>query len=466
MIELLTKITRRALLGFLLSISLLFGYTVQAEEPIDELRYYIDNYYIQEVEDSVLNESTPEAIIKHLDQHSTFFTPEEFQEFFENLNRTFVGIGVAVEKHEKGILLVSIYKDSPAEKVGLQAGDIITEVDGTSVVGKPVEEAITLIKGKAGTQTTLKVVRQSINSTLQVTVTREVITFPTVEFERLSGNIGYMRLYSFNEKSKAEMLDAMNKLGNVNGWIVDFRDNGGGYVTTAQEVGGFFKNVNKAYLLKNRVSLPTVYPTIKQSKLFEGPVHLLVNGYSASASEMVAAAVKEEKAAVLYGQTTYGKGTMQQFFELSDGSAVKLTTSEFFSPKGTKIDGVGVKPDKTTVFGAELLTSHYDMLRAYLSKYTKLSSLTNVSVDKKFTIEMSHAMKWSKFGKTDVQLFEVGGNEVELTLGASGTNKVIATPKETLKKGATYFLVINPKWTGSNGKAMWKGSYVEVTVKK
>ncbi|QOR66300.1 S41 family peptidase [Cytobacillus suaedae] len=462
----LFKLTRNSILSVLLFFSLSFGQTVQAEEPIDEIRYYIDNYYVNEVSDSVLNGNSPDEILENLDQHSTYFTPEEFKQFFDDLNRSFVGIGVTIEKNEKGILLVSVFKDSPAEEAGLIAGDIITEVDGTSLVGKSTEEAATLIKGKAGTKTNLKIIRQNTNSTFQVTVTRQVISVPTAEYERLSGNIGYIRLYSFNDKSQAEMLDAIEKLGKVNGWIIDFRDNGGGYVTTAQEVGGFFKNVDNAYLLKNRVSLPTVFPTILQSKIFEGPVHLLINGNSASASEMVAAAVKEEKAAVLYGQTTYGKGTMQQFFEISDGSALKLTTSEFFSPKGEKIDGVGVVPDKKTAYGVELLASHYDLLRGNLSKYTKLATLSNVSIDKTFTIQMSQSMKWSQFGKQDVQLYQIGGKEVELDLKSDGTDKVIATPKEKLEPGETYFLVINPKWQGNSGKTMSRGSYVEVYVKE
>ena len=210
----------------------------------------------------------------------------------------------------------------------------------------------------------------------------------------LGGNIAYIRLNSFAMESSREMNKAIQSLSGADGWIVDLRNNGGGYITAAQDIAGFFPNTVNAFQLREKNSKPMTYPSTIQPRKFNGPTHVLINEYSASASEMVSATVKEQKSATLYGQTSYGKGTMQAMYGFDDGSVLKMTTARFYSPGGQSVDKVGVKPDVITKKEAELEVSHHDQLLKKLKGYKQLPELVNVPVSKKFTVEMNTTMNW------------------------------------------------------------------------
>jgi carboxyl-terminal processing protease len=457
-------------LVFLFSFTI-YGFNVHAEQAVsqstlDEIRHYIQDYYVDPINENILQGSTPQDIVKYLDKYSTYMTAEEYQQFLDSIDMEFVGIGVTMEEDEAGIKIMSVLENSPAARAGLQAGDIITEVDGQSLAGNAVELAATLITGQEGTTVNLKVLRPATNETFSVSVVREKINWPNVEFSRLAGNIGYIRLYSFDLESVKEIEKAIRSLSGVRGWIFDLRDNPGGYVDAAQEILGFFPNVKYAFQLRDRSNKPTVYGAIEQPVKMTGLVHVLVNSSSASASEMVAASVKEQKGAVLYGQRTFGKGSMQELFQLSDGSILKLTIARFFSPKGTPIHEVGVKPNVVTAINKELYFAHRDLLLKQLRNYQSFGKLRNVATNKTFTIKLSRKLSVNNASQLGIKIYRIGGQEVPVTVQDSKENQLVIKPNVPLMKGENYFLIIPPTIKSKDGRLMKQGAYLEISVAK
>ncbi|EIJ80363.1 carboxyl-terminal processing protease [Bacillus methanolicus PB1] len=453
-----------------LSVLLVFLFVTQtttlasAAEPIDEARDIIRKYYVEDVPDSVLNKPTIKEITRHLDPYSVYMTAEEFNEFTNAIENQFVGIGVMLEEDPKGVKILAVYPGSPAERAGIQTGDVITNINGQSLAGESVQTAISYLSREEKTSVTLTYERPVTGQSFTQTLVREVIQLQNVEYEMLGGNIGYVRLNSFSLDSAKDISAAIQKLKGAKGWIFDLRDNGGGYVSAAQEVAGFFPNVTKAFQLRDKTNKPHVFNVIPQSVKFTAPVHILVNAYSASASEMVSASVKEQKGAVLYGQNSFGKGSMQSFFPLSDESVLKLTTAKFFSPKGVPVHEVGVAPNVKTAEGEELLVSHRDQLVATIRGYKKLPALQNVPVTKTFTIKMNMKMNWTGITASDVQLIQLGGKEVPVDVKAIDEKTIKVTPKQNLQSKGKYLLIVHPKWKAENSRQMKQGIYVDVTA--
>lgn len=303
-------------------------------EPLDDMRQFIRDYYVDDVPESVLMKDTAQEITKHLDPYSVYMSAQEYQGFVNGIEQRIIGIGVVLEEDAKGIRVTSVIPKGPAERAGIQPGDIITHVEGQSLIGKSVQTAVSWIGGAENTVVAITLERHGQQTPLTLRIKREVITIANVESTMLGGNIGYIRLNSFATESAKEINDAIRSLPGAEGWIVDLRNNGGGYITVAQEITGFFPKAVGAFQLREKNGQPITYKAISQTSKLSAPTHLLMNEYSASASEMVAAAVKEQKLATIYGQTSYGKGTMQSMFDFRDGSVLKLTTARFYSPGG------------------------------------------------------------------------------------------------------------------------------------
>lgn len=444
----------------------LFPFTPEVSAaPIDDIRQLIRDYYVDEVPESILEKGTVNEIMEHLDPYSVYMSAEEYQGFVNGIEQRIVGIGVVLKEDSRGIEVTSIIPKGPAERAGIQPGDIITHVDGQSVVGKSVQTAVSLISGKEKTAVMLKIERVGQANPLEKRIVRAEISIPNVESTMLGGNIGYIRLNSFATDSAEEMNTAIQSLQGVEGWILDLRNNGGGYITVAQEVTGFFPNAANSFRLKEKNAKAMVYKTIPQVSKFSKPTSLLINEYSASASEMVASAVKEQKVATLYGQTSYGKGTMQTMFDFTDGSVLKMTTARFYSPGGQAVDKIGVKPDILTKPGSELEVAHRDRLLAKVKGYKQLPKLVNVPTTKKFTVEMTSKMNWKNFDKTAVQLIQLGGKESEVTVEVTDDQTITVVPKQPLIAGQSYILVVHPLWKGIDNNPMKQGIYVDVTVK-
>lgn len=439
--------------------------TMASAEPLEDMRQFIRDYYVDDVPDSVLMKETAQEITKHLDPYSVYMTAQEYQGFVNGIEQRIIGIGVVLEEDALGIKVTSVIPQGPAERAGIKAGDVITHVGAQGLVGKSVQTAVSWIGGQENTVVTLTLERAGQTKPMTMRISRQVITIANVESTMLGGNIGYIRLNSFATESAKEVNDAIQSLHGAKGWIVDLRNNGGGYITAAQEMTGFFPKAIGAFQLREKYGKLLAYKAVSQSNKLSAPTHLLINEYSASASEMVSAAVKEQKLATLFGQTSYGKGTMQSMFSFTDGSVLKLTTARFYSPGGQAVDKVGVKPDVVTTKGEELEASHRAQLVTQWKGYKSLPKLTNVSSTKKFKVEMTTEMNWSKLDKAAVQLIQLGGAENVVKVDVANDRTVTVTPTKPLVAGESYMLVIHPNWKGTNNHSMKQGIYVEITVK-
>ncbi|MFJ7936669.1 S41 family peptidase [Sporosarcina sp. NPDC096371] len=460
---------KRNVKAILLVFSMLFVLLPFAQETsadsLDDIRQIIRDLYIDDVPEAVLERSTANGIMDYLDPHSIYMSAKDYQGFINRLEQRVVGIGVVLEEDLKGVRVTSVISKGPAERAGIQPGDVITHVDQRSMAGQSMETAASWIGGAADTTVEVTIERPGQAKSLVMRMTRELMSMASVESTMLGGNIGYIGLNSFATDSAKEMNEAIRSLKGAKGWIVDLRNNGGGYTTAAQEVMGFLPNAGGAFQLREKNSDPVNYQAITQPTKLVGPRHLLINASSASASEMVAAAVKEQKLATLYGQTSYGKGTMQSMFEFEDGSVLKLTTARFYSPGGQAVDKVGVKPNVVTAKGAELEVSHRAQLIGQLKGYRQLPKLEHVPITKTFTVKMDSTMSWDTFDKSAVQLIQLGGKENEVAIEVKDDQSVTVVPQQALVSGEHYVLIVHPRWRGTNHQLMRQGIYVDVTVK-
>lgn len=373
---------------------------INNEELLSEVRAIIKRYYLNTVSQEALSAVSIEDMISKLnDPYSTYFTKEGYDEFINGIENNFVGIGIRVEATEEGLKVNDVIKNSPAEEVGIKAKDIILKANNTSLIGLPSEEAVKYIKGEEGTKVTILVKRE--NSTLEYTVTRKAISMPTVEWE-IVNKVGYIHIYSFGEKTGREFKEALNtlELKGAEAYIVDIRYNSGGYIFSALDIGGYFIGNDPMVLMKDKAKSVSTFNGFYHDKTIDKPVIFLINEYSASASELLSAALKDYKKAFFIGKTTYGKGVAQSMFGLSDGGLIKLTTNEFFSPYGKTINHIGVNPDfsiedDTVDFAvvANVLFSSIGKEKA-IENYTDKSGYVKVRIkDSTFYINLNEARK-------------------------------------------------------------------------
>ncbi|NLO20693.1 MAG: S41 family peptidase [Syntrophomonadaceae bacterium] len=282
------------------------------------------------------------------DPYSSYLDTQSWQELKIRLEAKFGGIGVYVFQDNEGrIQLYSPIKGTPAYEEGIQHGDILTKINGKSTMNMSQDDAVTLMRGDPGTQVKLNVYRESDNKEYEFEIVREIINVPSVEEEVLDGGIAYIRLSQFHAQSSREMSDSLNRLlqdEGIQGLVLDLRNNGGGEFEAAIDIASIFLSegeevVSSADAQGNR----KVYrATAGKTNI---PLVVLVNQDSASASEILAAALQDNSRAVLVGTTTYGKGLVQTVFPLRDGGALKLTTQKYYTPNGTDINEIGIVPD-------------------------------------------------------------------------------------------------------------------------
>ncbi|TQR18133.1 S41 family peptidase [Psychrobacillus soli] len=434
-----------------------------AAAPLDEVKQLVSENYIGELPSNLQSLPTIDGIIEQLDPYSTYFTKEEFEAYTSGINNTTTGIGVIIEEHEKGIQIVNTFEGAAAALAGMEPGDIIVSIDGTNAKGMSIHQASSLITGKAGTTVQLEVLKTT-NLTKTYNITRSQFTVPAMSKQLLYGNVGYIELTTFSDDGATlvqQAKEALQKQG-ATSFIVDLRNNGGGFVHTAEEMVGLFPNSPYAYALHTRAQDGLV-KSVQQSSLFPANTKVLVNGYSASASEMVAGALLDQKSATLYGQTTYGKGSMQSFYNLSDGSYLKLTVANFTGPKGTMIHKTGVKPQITTTVGQELVKAHLDAIVEANKTYKKMPTLQKVPTTKEFTVTFSNTVIPTKQQK--MELIKLGSaSNVQVDIKQKSHNQFVLTPTAPLEKGAAYLLLIHPTFQAKTGEMMKTGAYVEVTV--
>lgn len=435
--------------------------TASFANTLDEVKDYVENYYVGDISGDIRKAQSIDEVMSYLDPYSTYFTESEFNEFINAVDMKTIGIGVAIEKHEKGIYISETFDGGGAKKAGLVPGDIITAIDGQNAAPLSTEEASSRIKGDENTAVKITVLKQNGQSET-VTIIRQAFSLPNVTEQLLYGYIGYISLSSFSADAVRLVADAVVSLEKQGAtkFILDLQNNGGGYVDAAEQLIGMFPNASKAYRLKESTATTTVR-AIPQYIQFPTNTKVLVNKNSASSSEMTAAALLDQQAALLYGQQTYGKGAMQSFITLSDGSYLKLTTGHFMGPNNTPINHVGIKPHVATVENP-IFKAHYDTILEKYPNYKEKASLANVPTTKAFTITLSEAIA-SEVQPQFVELAQLGGEAISVSLDTRD-NKLFVTPKEPLQPGGHYALVVHPGLENAKGKAMKKGYTLYITV--
>lgn len=337
----------KKILGLVIAISLLFSTPVLAtENTLPEVRALLQNQYVDPVSSEVLMAPSIEEMLKKLgDPYTHYFSAVQYQDFINSMDMTFHGIGVYIELVPEGLQVSAVTENSPASEVGLQKGDIITEADGQALAGLPQETAVGLLRGPDGTSVHITVQRGGV--TLKFEVVRRAISIPTVEGELVQNDIGYIALHSFGETTPAGFDQLVKELKGegAKAWIIDLRDNPGGYLTSALNLAGYFIGEQTALQTKDRNGVFVKYPGVKQEVTLSEPTIFLANENSASASEILTSVVKDYDKAMILGNKTYGKGSVQSMFPLSDGSVLKMTIAKFYSPYGKEINGVGINPD-------------------------------------------------------------------------------------------------------------------------
>ncbi|MFB5084163.1 S41 family peptidase [Symbiobacterium thermophilum] len=322
-------------------------------ERLEEVMRAIQGQYVEEVDVEALNVGALRGMVEALgDRYSTYFTPAEYSSFVEGFEPTFSGIGVTVEiSQQTGLLtVVSPIKGSPGAKAGLRTGDAIIQVDGRDITGMSLNEAVALIKGPKGTQVRLLVKREGEPEPLEFVITRDTITVPVLDYRMIDqeAGIGYIQLFEFSKKGAASQVkEAIAELRSrgMTRLIFDVRQNPGGLLDEVVEIASFFLPTGDPVVhIVERAKEPRAL-TAKEAEKWTGPLVVLVDGGSASASEILAGAVKDAGVGTLIGAKTFGKGSVQTFWRLQDGSGIKLTTAKYLTAGGHSIDGQGVEPD-------------------------------------------------------------------------------------------------------------------------
>lgn len=333
------------------------------EDKVNNLTSYIDTFYLDA--DKVKKEDLQNGMYKGLmnsidDKYAQYYTPDEYNDFQETNNGQYGGIGAYVSQNADtgDIVIVNPFDGAPAKEAGIKPGDIIVDIDGTSVVGMELSDAVTLMKGEPDTTVSVKVLRDG--EYIDVNITRKVVDVPTVKHEIIeNGDIGYIYVSGFDKVTSTQFRQALDDIeaNNAKALIVDIRDNGGGMLDVVVDMlDRLLPEGLLVYTETNQGRDEEYYSTNEES--YDKPMAVLINGYSASASEVFAGAVQDYKAGTIIGTTSYGKGIVQSIFSLNkdgDGSAIKLTTARYYTPNGRNIHGIGITPDITVEYNDELV---------------------------------------------------------------------------------------------------------------
>jgi carboxyl-terminal processing protease len=309
----------------------------------------INKEYVDDIDQSESMDSAINGLLQSLDPYSSYMSPEIFEEMQTETSGEFGGLGIEVSMEAGVVKVITPIDDTPASKAGIKAGDYIVKIDDIQVQGKTLSEAVDLMRGPVGSGIELTVRRRGVKKALTFNINREIIEVQSVKSELLDNNIGYIRLTSFNDNSSQQIKKQINKLKknkNLNSFILDLRNNPGGLLSQAIKISDFFLDNGEIVSTKSRKKSENRKWFAKKGDITEGKTLLvLINYGSASASEIVAGALKDHKRAILVGENSYGKGSVQSIIPLKNKGAIRLTVAKYYLPSGKSISEVGVRPD-------------------------------------------------------------------------------------------------------------------------
>ncbi|MBW3197042.1 S41 family peptidase [Marinobacter nauticus] len=325
--------------------------------PLEDLRKFtevfsrIKDAYVEDVSDTQLLESAIKGMLSDLDPHSTYLAPKDYEELEESTSGEFGGLGIEVGMENGFVKVISPIDDTPAQKAGVQAGDLIIKLDEKPVKGMSLEEAVNLMRGKPGTVLTLTIMREGESAPIEIDVTRDVIKVTSVKSRMIDNGYGYVRVTQFQAETGRQFLKALSDLedehGNdLDGLIIDLRNNPGGVLQAAVETADALLDEGLIVYTEGRIQSSRLRFSAKPGDVMAGtPIVVLINGGSASASEILAGALQDHERAVVMGTQSFGKGSVQTVIPLDETHAIKMTTARYFTPDGRSIQATGIKPD-------------------------------------------------------------------------------------------------------------------------
>ena len=354
--------------------------TPEAENPyraVDQMgrvMVQVENHYVDPVERGKLVEGAIKGMVENLDPHSSYLPPEEWKQFQSDTEGKFGGVGLEVDGRGDRLIVIAPIEGSPAQRAGVKSGDQIVAVDGEDVVGQALDKVVKKMRGVPGTKVKITVHRESgrgtaaagapdsgivanaeagverTGTTLTIELTREIIHVSAVVYKLLEGNIGYIRIKQFQDRTHAEMMQAASKLraeskGAVTGILLDVRSNPGGLVDEATEIADEFLGTGGIYTMRHRGQVIEDLKSRPGGAFADIPCVALVNEWSASASELLVGALQDNKRATVVGSNTFGKGSVQSILPLPNGAGLKLTTARYYTPSGHAIQADGIHPD-------------------------------------------------------------------------------------------------------------------------
>ena len=328
--------------------------TNELYEKIDlfsEVLETIKQEYVDEIDQAEVMDSAINGVLQSLDPYSAYMSPKSFEGMQTDTKGEFGGLGIEIGMESGVVKVIAPIDDTPAAKAGIKAGDYIVRINNEQVQGKSLTEAVELMRGPVGTEINLTVRRRNEKKALEFKIKRAVIEVKSVEAKIIGDEkeIGYLRLKSFNENSDKQLLSYINnfeKNSKLNGYILDLRNNPGGLLTQAINITDFFLDDGEIVSTKGRkINETRRFFSRKGDEISGKPLIVIINQGSASASEIVSGALKDHKRAIILGENTYGKGSVQSIIPLKNGGGIRLTISKYYLPSGKSISDVGVKPD-------------------------------------------------------------------------------------------------------------------------
>lgn len=361
-----TRNTLILLVGLVLGLSLAIGQGVLAEKgasraanglPLESVRTLsevfdkIKQNYVEEVDDKTLLNDAISGMVSGLDPHSSYLDEKSFEELRVGTTGEFGGLGIVVGMEDGFVKVVSPIDDTPAQRAGVKAGDLIIRLDDKPVKGMGLDEAVKIMRGKPGTDITLTIVRKGEDKPLKITITRDRIRVKSVKHKLLEPGYAYVRISQFQERTGKDLRKAISEMkkksgGKLKGLVLDLRNNPGGLLDSAVSVSDAFLNKGVIVSIKGRTEDSKISQSATPGDIMNGaPIVVLVNEGSASASEIVAGALQDHRRAVIMGEQTFGKGSVQTVIPIGNKTALKLTTARYYTPSGNSIQAKGITPD-------------------------------------------------------------------------------------------------------------------------